>query len=67
MSNNDSPQKAYSDGKSAYIVVPTVYHMKQGGKAMSAKGSMTFVMTRADGTWKIASWTYTAPAPAPDR
>ena len=62
-----APTRAESDGKSAYIIVPTVYHVTQGGKTMSAKGSMTFVMTHADGSWKIASWTYTAPAPTADR
>jgi ketosteroid isomerase-like protein len=62
-----APTRAESDGKSAYIIVPTVYRIKQAGKPMSAAGSMTFVMTHADGSWKIASWTYSAPAPAPDR
>lgn len=61
-----APVRADSDGQGAYIILPTTYHIKQGGKPMSAKGSMTFAMTHADGSWKIASWTYTAPAPTPD-
>lgn len=65
--DHGQPTRAETDGKSAYIIVPTVYHIKKGGKAMSAKGSMTFVMTHADGSWKIAGWTYAAPAPSPDR
>jgi ketosteroid isomerase-like protein len=59
--------RAESDGKSAYIVLPTIYRFKQRGRSMSAAGTMTFVLTKAGGNWKIASWTYSAPAPAPDR
>jgi ketosteroid isomerase-like protein len=59
--------RAESDGKSAYIVIPTVYRIKQDGRSMSAAGTMTFVMTNIAGQWKIASWTYAAPEPAPDR
>jgi len=62
-----APLRADSDGKSAYIVLPTVYRFKQNGRAMSAAGTMTFVMSRAADGWKIASWTYSAPAPASDR
>ena len=62
-----APIRAESDGKSAYILLPTVYRIKQNGRSMSAAGTMSFVMTRAAGGWKIASWTYSAPAPAPDR
>jgi ketosteroid isomerase-like protein len=65
--DHGAPLRADSDGSSAYIVIPTVYHVKESGKPMSAKGSMTFVMTHGDGSWKIASWTYSAPAPTPDR
>ena len=59
--------RAESDGRSAYVVLPTVYRFKQGGKAMSAAGSMTFVMTRTNAGWKIASWTYSAPEPKAER
>lgn len=59
--------RAESDGKSAYVVLPTVYRFKQGGKAMSAAGTMTFVMTRTNAGWKIASWTYSAPAAKAER
>lgn len=61
-----APIRAESDGKSAYIVLPTVYRIKQNGRSMSAAGSMTFVMSRGTDGWKIASWTYSAPAPSPD-
>ena len=62
-----APVRAESDGKSAYIVLPTVYRFKQDGASMSAAGTMTFVMSNTAAGWKIASWTYSAPAPAPDR
>jgi ketosteroid isomerase-like protein len=62
-----APIRAESDGKSAYIVLPTVYRIKQNRRSMSAAGTMSFVMIRTADAWKIASWTYSAPAPAPDR
>lgn len=62
-----APIRAESDGKSAYIILPTVYRFKQNGRSMSAAGTMTFVMVHQGPAWKIANWTYSAPAPAPDR
>jgi hypothetical protein len=62
-----APIRAESDGKSAYIVLPTVYRCKQNGRSMSAAGTMTFVMVHQGADWKIASWTYSAPAVAQDR
>jgi ketosteroid isomerase-like protein len=58
-----APIQTTVNGGSAYIVLPTIYRMKQGGKAKSAAGTMTFVMTRIGNDWKIASWTYSAPEP----
>jgi ketosteroid isomerase-like protein len=62
-----APIRAESDGKSAYILLPTVYRCKQNGRSVSAAGTMTFVMVQQGPDWKIASWTYSAPAPAQDR
>jgi ketosteroid isomerase-like protein len=58
-----TPIRAEASGTSAYIVLPTIYRMTQGGKARSAAGTMTFVMTLVGNDWKIASWTYSAPEP----
>jgi len=58
-----APIRASASANSAYIVLPTIYRMQQGGKAKSAAGTMTFVMTRIGNDWKIASWTYSAPEP----
>jgi len=62
-----APIRAESDGKSAYVVLPTVYRFKQNGRSMSAAGTMTFVMVHQGADWKIAGWTYSAPPPAQDR
>ncbi len=62
------PLQATSDGKTAYIVLPTTYRFVQKGTKMAEPGSMTFVMKRAESGWKIASWTYSAgAAPAPEK
>ena len=62
------PFQATSDGKTAYIVLPTTYRFVQKGTKMAEPGSMTFVMKRAENGWKIASWTYSAgAAPAPEK
>jgi ketosteroid isomerase-like protein len=58
-----APIRVEASTSTAYIVLPTIYRIQQGGKARSAAGHMTFVMTRADVGWKIASWTYSAPEP----
>ncbi len=58
-----APIRASASGSAAYIVLPTIYRMAQGGRAKSAAGTMTFVMTHIGNEWKIASWTYSAPEP----
>ena len=61
------PVQASGNAGSAYIVLPVTYSFTQDGRKMSAKGSMTFVMSKAGDAWKIAGWTYAAPAPGPAR
>ena len=58
-----TPIQANSDGKSAYVVLPTTYRFTQKGAKMAGKGSMTFVLTRSGKDWKIASWTYSGATP----
>jgi ketosteroid isomerase-like protein len=60
------PLQAASDGANAYIVLPTTYRFTQKGAKMAGAGSMTFVMTRTAGEWKISSWTYAGAAPPPE-
>jgi len=54
------PLQATSDGKTAYVVLPTTYRFVQKGTKMAEPGSMTFVMVHGAKAWKIASWTYSA-------
>ena len=54
------PLQATSDGKTAYIVLPTTYSFVEKGIKMSEPSSMTFVVNRNGNGWKIASWTYSA-------
>jgi ketosteroid isomerase-like protein len=61
------PMQANSDGSVAYIVLPTTYRFTQNGKKMAADGSMTFVVKKAGADWKIASWTYSGAAWAPEK
>jgi hypothetical protein len=60
------PLNAASDGANAYIVLPTTYRFTQKGAKMAGAGSMTFVMSRAAGEWKISSWTYSGATPTPE-
>ena len=54
------PLQATSDGKSAYIVLPTTFRFVQKGTKMAEPSTMTFVTKREGNGWKIASWTYAA-------
>ena len=61
------PLQATSDGQTAYIVLPTTYRFALKGTKMAEPGSMTFVVKRAGEGWKIASWTYSGGAAAPEK
>jgi hypothetical protein len=62
------PLQATSDGKTAYVVLPTTYRFAAKGTKMAEPSTMTFVMVRNAGAWKIASWTYSAAgAAAPEK
>jgi ketosteroid isomerase-like protein len=56
--------QASASGDQAYVVLPTTYCLTQAGQRRAAVGTMTFVMTKASDSWKIASWTYSAPQPS---
>ena len=58
------PLQARSDGRTAYVVLPTTYRFMQKGMKMAEPSSMTFVMKRHGNGWKISSWTYSATAAA---
>lgn len=61
------PTMADSDGKTAYVVLPTTYHFVQKGMKMSETSSMTFVLNNDGKAWKIASWTYAGEPPKPEK
>ncbi|HET9810276.1 MAG TPA: nuclear transport factor 2 family protein [Sphingomicrobium sp.] len=60
------PVQAISNGRAAYVVLPTTYRFVRNGTKMEGKGSMTFVMTRVGDVWKIASWTYSGATAQPE-
>lgn len=59
-----APLRADSDGRTAYVVLPTTYRFVQKGARMAEPSSMTFVVNRQGSQWKIASWTFSAAATA---
>src|SRR5262252_6874097 len=60
-----APTRELVSGDQAYLIVPTVYSFKQGGKAMSEKAQMTVVLKKGAGGCLIHSWTWTGPNPKP--
>lgn len=51
------------EGDFAYVVVPTEYLYKEHGKPMDEKGSITAVLHKEDGAWKIRAWTWSGEKP----
>jgi len=62
-----APAQARSNGDSAYVMVPVILRLRAGSKTLSAAGQLALVMMRTATAWKVASWTYSAPSPQPDR
>lgn len=54
-------------GDSAYVIMPVRYAYKARGKPMHEDAQMTFVLAKEASGWKIASWTWTGPAPKPGK
>jgi len=46
------------EGDAGYAVIPTDFSYKVKGKTIVEHGTITYALTRAAGTWKIAAWTY---------
>ena len=61
------PLQATSDGKTAYVVLPTTYRFVQNGAKMAEPSSMTFVLRRSGQDWRIASWTFAGSVPAVEK
>ena len=56
-----APTRQTITGDSGYIVVPSAYTFRQGGKKMRETGTMTFAVTKVGTDWKIAAWAWTSP------
>lgn len=50
------------DGDTAYVVTPSTYTFRQGGRTMRETGTLTFALVRQGAEWKIAAWTWSSPA-----
>jgi hypothetical protein len=60
-----APTRMEIEGKSAYVIVPTVYTYKEHGKPIAEEGQMTFVLKLEAGAWKISGWTWSGGKPHP--
>ena len=57
------PTRVEIAGKTAYVVVPTVYTYKQKGKPMVEEGSITASLTMTAAGWKMNAWAWSGVAP----
>lgn len=51
------------NGSQAYVVLPTVYHFRQHGKAMHDPARMTFALHKTGNRWLISSWAWAGSTP----
>jgi hypothetical protein len=58
-----APQVETSNGASAYVVSPVMYHYKQHGKPMHEPATMTFALKKVGSAWFIAGWTWNGTVP----
>jgi ketosteroid isomerase-like protein len=57
------PTRTEISGKSAYVIIPTVYSYKDHGKPTVEEGQMTYVLRSGASGWKITAWTWTGVKP----
>lgn len=58
-----TPTRIEREGDFAYVILPTEYLYKEQGKPMDEKGSITAVLHKEDGAWKIQAWTWSGEKP----
>jgi len=58
-----APTRIEREGELAYVILPTEYLYKEHGKPMDEKGSITAVLHKEDGAWKIRAWTWSGEKP----
>ena len=49
-------------GDRAYVVTRSIYVYKQKGRTVREDGYTAFVLVKADGAWKVESWSWATPA-----
>jgi hypothetical protein len=59
------PSRIEHDGAHAYAIVPAEFTFKQKGQTMHEHGSFAFALDEAPDGWKIASFSWSGPRPAP--
>lgn len=60
-----APTRVETADDLAYVVLPTVYLYKENGRPTAEEGSLTGVIHREGGTWKIRAWTWSGVKPHP--
>jgi hypothetical protein len=58
-----APDVDKSDGSTAYVVLPSIYTFKQDNIAMRQPAHMAFALTKTNGGWRIAAWTWAGTVP----
>lgn len=46
------------EGDHAYVVMPTDYTFKQGGKTLAEYGTITYALDKTTAGWRIAAWSF---------
>ena len=62
-----APTRIERAGDRAYVVLPTQYSFRQRGHVMTETGSITATVVRTGKGWRMSSWTWSSPAPHPQR
>jgi hypothetical protein len=60
-----APTRVEMAGDLAYVVMPTLYLYKERGRPTAEEGSITGVIHREGGAWKIRAWTWSGVKPHP--
>lgn len=58
-----APLVSNVEGDVAYVTIPTVYNYKEKDKAMTEPATMSFVLIKQSGAWKIRAWTWSGTVP----
>ncbi len=59
----NEPTRSQIDGKTAYVIMPTVFTWKAKGAPLVEEAQMTFVLNQTSAGWKIRAMTWTGVTP----